>query len=58
MSNTTMCSKPTMDRSDFTYPAVNLDIYAPNFTGKCGISFYERDEADEKLRIYIVDIEQ
>lgn len=53
-----MCFKLTMDRSEFTYPAVNLVIYAPNFTGKCGISFYEHDEADEELRIYIVDLEQ
>lgn len=53
-----MCFKLTMDRSEFTYPAVNLGIYAPNFTGKCGISFYEHDEADEELRIYIVDLEQ
>lgn len=54
----TMCYKTTMDRSDFTYPAVNLSIYAPNFVGKCGISFYERNETGEKLRIHIVDIEQ
>lgn len=47
-----------MDRSEFTYPAVDLGIYAPNFTGKCGISFYERDPADEELRIYIVDLEK
>lgn len=56
--NTTMCFKVAMDRSDFTYPAVNLGIYAPNFTGKCGISFYEQDEADDKLRVFIVDIDQ
>lgn len=48
----------TMDRTEFTYPAVNLGIYSPNFIGKCGISFFERDEIDEQDHIYIIDLEQ
>lgn len=53
-----MCFKQMMDRSEFTYPDVDLGLYAPNFTGRCGISFYEREETGEQQRVYIVDIDQ
>lgn len=47
-----------MDSSDFSYPAVNLSIYKPNFTGECLLSFFDLNKEHYGERVHIVDVDQ
>lgn len=51
-----MDSAPNMNLPTYSYPAVNLSIYAPNHTGKCMVSFYDHNKTFDDSKVYIVDI--
>lgn len=48
-----------MQLVEFSYPAVDLSIYdAPNYSGRCMVSFYENDKTLCDSSVYIVDIDR
>ncbi|XP_055305143.1 uncharacterized protein LOC129569919 [Sitodiplosis mosellana] len=42
----------------FSYPAVNLGVYASNQIGKCMLSFFEHDKSLDDANVYIVDTDR
>lgn len=47
-----------MNITGFSYPPVDLSMYAPNFTGKCAISYYEPEKNIQDSIVCIVDVER
>lgn len=47
-----------MVSKQFSFPAVNISIYALDFTGDCIVTCYEHGETLHESIVYIADIEQ